>query len=220
MSKTVAVLGLGLFGSALAKTLARDGMDVIAVDLIMEHVEEVMSDVVIPAQADFTKIEQLIAVGVKDADIAVIAAGERLENTILGIMNLRKLGIEEVIVKTKNIDYREVLLKVGATRVILPESEMGIRLAHEISNATVIDHLAIDENYHILELKILKEWIGKSIAELNIRKNYGYNIVGVKTAKLNKYIAQIDPKYTFKKGDVVLVVSENKEMNDSLVSDY
>ncbi len=216
MSKTVAVLGLGLFGSALAKTLARDGVDVIAVDSKMDHVEEVMLDVEMPVQADFTKIDQLIEVGVKDADIAVIAAGERLENTIIGIMNLKKLGIKEVIVKTKNKDYKEVLLKVGATRVILPESEMGIRLAHEISNATVIDHLALDENYHILELNVLREWIGKAIYKLDIRKNYGYNILAIKSVNDSQYNLQVSPAYVFEKGDTILVLSENKAMNESL----
>lgn len=216
MSKTVAVLGLGLFGSALAKTLARDGVDVIAVDSKMDHVEEVMLDVEMPVQADFTKIDQLIEVGVKDADIAVIAAGERLENTIIGIMNLKKLGIKEVIVKTKNKDYKEVLLKVGATRVILPESEMGIRLAHEISNATVIDHLALDENYHILELNVLREWIGKAIYKLDIRKNYGYNILAIKSVNDSQYNLQVSPAYVFEKGDTIIVLSENKAMNESL----
>lgn len=216
MSKTVAVLGLGLFGSALAKTLARDGVDVIAVDSKMDHVEEVMLDVEMPVQADFTKIDQLIEVGVKDADIAVIAAGERLENTIIGIMNLKKLGIKEVIVKTKNKDYKEVLLKVGATRVILPESEMGIRLAHEISNATVIDHLALDENYHILELNVLREWIGKALYKLDIRKNYGYNILAIKSVNDSQYNLQVSPAYVFEKGDTILVLSENKAMNESL----
>lgn len=214
MSKTVAVLGLGLFGSALALTLARNGIEVIAVDLKMDHVEEVMGEVEMPVQADFTKIDQLIEVGVKDADIAVIAAGERLENTILGIMNLKKLGIEEVIVKTKNRDYREVLLKVGATRVILPESEMGVRLAHELSNSKVIDYLAIDDEYHILEIAIQKEWIGKSIIKLDVRNKFGYNILAIKSLESRKYSAQIDPHYVFKKGDLVLVMSENKEMND------
>ncbi len=217
MKKTVAVLGLGLFGSALAKSLAKNGVEVIAVDLLMEHVEEVMDDVEMPVQADFTKIDQLQEVGVLDADVAVIAAGERLENTILGIMNLKKLGIKEVIVKTKNETYKEVLLKVGATRVILPEKEMGLRLGHELANASIVDFLELDEENHILELNVLDDWIGHTILELDVRNKYGYNIIAIKPSKTHRYQAQVDPNYTFEREDIVLVISENKDINQQLV---
>lgn len=215
MKKTVAVLGLGIFGSALASALAKKGADVIAVDLLMEHVEEVMDDVEVPVQADFTKINQLKEVGVEDADIAIIASGERLENTILGIMNLKKLGIKEVIVKAKNETYKEVLLKVGADRVILPEKEMGVRLAHEIVNVGIVDYLALDENSHILELRALDEWVGQSIIDLDIRKKMGYNIVAIKPNGTNAYIAQLDPHYVFQADDLILVISENNDINQS-----
>lgn len=218
MKKTVAVLGLGLFGSAVAKALAKNGVDVIAVDIKMDHVEEVMNEVEYPVQADFTKIDQLEATGVSDADVAVIAAGEKLEITILGIMNLKKLGVETVIVKTKNEDYKEVLLKVGATRVILPEVEMGIRLGNELANSNIIDFLQLDDDYHILELNIMDEWIGHSIKHLDIRNKYSYNIIALKPHAANKYLAQIDPNYVFTKGDSVLVFSENKEINKSLTA--
>lgn len=217
MNKTVAVLGLGLFGSALAKSLAKNGVDVIAVDLLMDHVEEVMDDVEMPVQADFTKMDQLIEVGVGDADIAIIASGERLENTILGIMNLKKMGIQEVIVKTKNETYKEVLLKVGATRVILPEKEMGMRIGHELANAGIVDFLELDENNHILELKAQKDWINKTIVELDIRNNYGYNIIAIKPQGAYRYQAQIDPNYKFQEEDLILVISENKDVNQSLI---
>ncbi len=216
MKKTVAVLGLGIFGSALASALAKNGVDVIAVDLLMDHVEEVMDDVEVPVQADFTKIDQLKEVGVEDADVAIIASGERLENTILGIMNLKELGIKEVIVKAKNETYKEVLLKVGADRVILPEKEMGVRLAHEIANVGIVDFLALDEKSHILELKVYDEWIGKSILELDVRKELNINIVAIKPCQEASYSAQIDPNYIFEENDLVLVISENKDLNESL----
>lgn len=210
MKKTVAILGLGLFGSALAKTLANNGVDVIAVDLIMEHVEEVMNEVEMPVQADFTKLDQLVEAGVMDADVAVIAAGERLENTILGIMNLKQLGIDEVIVKTKNETYKEVLLKVGATRVILPEKEMGLRLAHELLNEGVVEFLELDEKNNIIEIKVAQSWYNQSIVDLDVRSQYGYNIIAIKPRETGKYTAQIDPNYIFKKGDIVLVITENQ----------
>ena len=216
MNKTIAVLGLGLFGSAVARNLAQSGVEVIAVDLNMDHVDEVLDCVYHAVQADFTKIDQLKAAGVESADIAIVATGEKLEVTILGIMNLKKLGIQEVIVKTKNISYKEVLLKVGATRVILPEVEMGIRLANELSATSVLDSFELDEKYHLVEINVMESWIGKSINELDLRNIHGMNIIAMKTQKSDNYNPQVDPEYIVKEGDIFLLFSENKAVNHSL----
>ncbi len=216
MNKTIAVLGLGLFGSAVARNLAQSGVEVIAIDLNMDHVDEVLDCVYHAVQADFTKIDQLKAAGVESADIAIVATGEKLEVTILGIMNLKKLGIQEVIVKTKNISYKEVLLKVGATRVILPEVEMGIRLSNELSATSVLDSFELDEKYHLVEINVMESWIGKSISELDLRNIHGMNIIAMKTQKSDNYNPQVDPEYIVKEGDIFLLFSENKAVNHSL----
>ena len=216
MKKTIAVLGLGLFGSAVAKTMAKNGSEVIAIDSNMDHVEEVLDSVYNAVQADFTKIDQLKEAGVGEVDTAVVATGEKLEVTILGIMNLKKLGIQEVIVKTKNLSYKEVLLKVGATRVILPEVEMGVRLANELSNTSVLDTFELDEKYHLVELNVMKQWIGNSLNNLNLRSEHGLNIIAIKSSETNQYNPQVDPNYLIREGDVFLVFSENKKINTSL----
>ncbi|HLV50288.1 MAG TPA: TrkA family potassium uptake protein [Erysipelothrix sp.] len=216
MKKTIAVLGLGLFGSAVAKTMAKNGSEVIAIDSNMDHVEEVLDSVYNAVQADFTKIDQLKEAGVGEVDTAVVATGEKLEVTILGIMNLKKLGIQEVIVKTKNLSYKEVLLKVGATRVILPEVEMGVRLANELSNTSVLDTFELDEKYHLVELNVMKQWIGNTLNNLNLRSEHGLNIIAIKSSETNQYNPQVDPNYLIREGDVFLVFSENKKINTSL----
>ena len=216
MKKTVAVLGLGLFGSSVARTLAQNGSEVIAIDLNMDHVEEVLDYVYHAIQADFTKIDQLKEAGVSEADTAIVATGEKLEITILGIMNLKKLGIKEVIVKTKNTSYKEVLLKVGATRVILPEVEMGIRLANELSKTNVLDSFELDDKYHLVELNVMENWIGKSINDVDLRNVHGLNIIALKTDESKNYNPQIDPNYLIKEGDIFLVFSENIKINHSL----
>lgn len=216
MKKTVAVLGLGLFGSSVARTLAQNGSEVIAIDLNMDHVEEVLDYVYHAIQADFTKIDQLKEAGVSEADTAIVATGEKLEITILGIMNLKKLGIKEVIVKTKNTSYKEVLLKVGATRVILPEVEMGIRLANELSKTNVLDSFELDDKYNLVELNVMENWIGKSINDVDLRNVHGLNIIALKTDESKNYNPQIDPNYLIKEGDIFLVFSENIKINHSL----
>lgn len=216
MKKTVAVLGLGLFGSAVAKTCAKNGLEVIAIDSNMEHVEEVLEDVYYAVQADFTKIDQLKDAGVENAEVAIVATGEKLEIAILGIINLKKMGIKNVIVKTKNASYKEVLLKVGATRVILPEVEMGVRLANELSAKNVLDSIQIGGKYHLVEINAMKEWLGKKINQLDIRKKYGFNIIALKSLGQADYNPQVTPEYIVKEGDVFLVFSENSQINHSL----
>ncbi|MDE8251846.1 TrkA family potassium uptake protein [Erysipelothrix rhusiopathiae] len=211
-NKTVAILGLGLFGASIAKTLARHKVDVIAMDSKMERVEEVANLVEHSVQADFTKLEQLEAADVANADIAIIASGERLESTILGVLNLKKLGCKHVIVKTKNMDYYEVLKKVGADRVVLPEVEMGKRLANEIAKHSVIDALRIDDRYNIVEIHALSSWYGRSINDLNLRQEYGFNILGMKCDNNQEFQILVSPEYKVREGDLFFVLVEEKDL--------
>lgn len=209
MRKTVVVLGLGLFGSAVARTLARNNVDVIAIDMNMDHVTEVADIVEHAVQADFTKLDQLRLAGVEVCDSAVVATGEKLEITILGILNLKKLGISNIIVKTKNLNYREVLMKIGASRVVLPELESGEKLAHEISNADILDLFALDERYHIMEIHAIPQWYNQRINQLNLRQRYGFNIIAMKTKQSTSYTISINPDHSVSEGDLFLVLSDH-----------
>ncbi len=212
MKKTVAILGLGLFGASVAKSLAKQDVDVIAIDSNMERVEEVMEWVEHAVKGDFTKVDHLIEAGVDGADIAIIASGERLESSIMAILNLKKIGVQEVVVKTKNADYLEVLKKVGADRVLLPEVEMGKRVANEIAKHSIIDTLAIDENYNIAEVHPLKEWIGKTFQDADIRNRYGFNVLAIKIEGSNNMETRILPDRVILEGDLFVVLSDNEDL--------
>lgn len=212
MKKTVAILGLGLFGASVAKSLAKQDVDVIAIDSNMERVEEVMEWVEHAVKGDFTKVDHLIEAGVDGADIAIIASGERLESSIMAILNLKKIGVQEVVVKTKNADYLEVLKKVGADRVLLPEVEMGKRVANEIAKHSIIDTLAIDENYNIAEVHPLKEWIGKTLQDADIRNRYGFNVLAIKIEGSNNMETRILPDRVILEGDLFVVLSDNEDL--------
>ncbi len=211
--KTVAVLGLGLFGTSVARTLAKHHHDVIAMDKDMSCVENVMDIVGHAVQADFTKIEQLEAVDIESVDVAVVATGERLESTIMAILNLKKLGVKRVIVKTKNMDYYEVLKKVGADRIVLPEVEMGRRLGNEIAKNSIIDSLKIDDKYNIVEIHAIQKWHGKSISQLNMRQVYGFNILGMKRQNSQEFQLLVSPEYVVQEGDLFVVLVEEQDLN-------
>lgn len=212
--KTVAVLGLGLFGTSIARTIAKRNSEVIAMDRDMESVEKIAADVLHAVQGDFTNIEHLISADIESCDVAIIASGERLEDSIMGILNLKKLNVSHIIVKTKNREYREVLLKVGADRVVLPEVEMGIRLGNELSKTSIMDLLKIDDKYHVVEIHAMEEWYGKTIADLNLRKDYGFNIIAIKTHDSPEFSIVINPEYIVCEHDLLIVLSENHAINN------
>lgn len=207
---TIGVLGLGLFGTSVARTLAQSAVDVIAMDINMDHVEEVVDEVAVAIQGDFTKIDQLAEAGFGDCSEVVVASAERLENSILAILNLRKLGIEKITVKTKNRDYREVLLKVGATRVILPEVEMGIQVANMLANPTVHELMSLDSQYNIIEFPARRQWLGKSIEQIDFRNLYNTNIIAIKPANSMEFTIEFQPSYIVKDGDILIGVTTNE----------
>lgn len=212
INKTVAVLGLGLFGASVAKTLARHQVEVIAIDQKMARVEEVAGHVDHCVSGDFTKYEVLEAADVAQADIGIVASGERLEDTIMGVLNLKKLGVKHVIVKTKNSEYLEVLKKVGADRVVLPEVEMGKRLGNEIAKHSIIDAFRIDDNYNIAEIHPLTNWVGKKISDLNLRQDFGFNIVALKCEDIHGLKIMVDPDYIVRDGDLFFVLVEEADL--------
>lgn len=206
-NNTIGVLGLGLFGTSIARTLAQNNVDVIAMDLNMDHVEEVVDEVDIAVQGDFTKLDQLAEAGFGDCDEVVVASAEKLENAILAILNLRKLGVKNITVKTKNKDYREVLMKVGATRVILPEVEMGVQVANMLTNPTVHELMSLDNRYNIIEFPANKLWVGKSIIEIDFRNQYNTNIIAIQPQNSTDYTIEFQPSYTVTEGDIFIGVT-------------
>lgn len=205
--KTYAVLGLGIFGSTIAQDLSFYGHDVIAVDLNMAQVEKI-SDLVSHAVClNITDIEQLRAVGIEDVDCAIVATGSRLEDSIMCIMNLRELGVKKIIAKTKNSKYSEVLLKIGADEVVLPENEIGKRLAKRLASHDIIDLFDIDNEYSIVEIHVLEGWAGFSLTELNLRHKFGINVIGVRRDK--KLTLTIDPNDIITIDDELIIACKN-----------
>ncbi len=206
MKKTVAVLGLGIFGSSIAKKLCEFDCDVIAVDMDIDNVERVGHLVDQAIQADFTHYEALEEIGLGVCDIAVIGTSRNLESAILGVLNCKKLGIKTVIAKAKNKTYMDILYRIGADRVIRPEKDSGTRLAQELAAPTILDQINLDDRYNIYELVAPKAWVGKSLAELDLRNKYGINLIGFKSSGI--FEVQYDAQTKFNSGDIVVFIGD------------
>jgi len=206
--KTYAILGLGVFGSTIAKTLSEYHCEVIGVDSDMTCVERVAEFVTQAVQADFTDLEQLRELGIQDVDVAVIATGSQLESSIMAVLHLKELGVPYIVAKAKNKVYMQILLKVGADRVIRPEKEMGERVAKTLLSRNVVDMIDIDDDYSIMELTAPKDWVGSSLKGLDTRNKFGLNILGVRNGGEAKLNFSITADYVIKAEDQLLVIVE------------
>ncbi len=206
--KTYAILGLGVFGSTIAKTLSEYHCEVIGVDIEMTNVERVAEYATRAVQADFTDLEQLRELGVQDVDVAVVATGSQLESSVMAVLHLKELGVPYIVAKAKNKMYMQILLKVGADRVIRPDKEMGERVAKTLLSRNVVDMIDIDEDYSIMELAAPKDWIGSALKDLDTRNKFGLNILGVRNGEEAKLNFSINADYIINAADQLLVIVE------------
>lgn len=206
--KTYVILGLGRFGSTLARQLTDFNQDVIAIDKDMVLVEKVASDVATALCLDYSDIDALAAAGVKDADVGIVTTGTMLDQGIQGIMNLKELGVPRVIAKANNLKTARLLEKVGADETITPEYDMAVRCSKKLVSNDILELFDIDADHTMFEMRVPSSWIGHSLMELNLRNKFSLNVISVK--KGDKIVVNIDPNEKFEAGDEVILVGENE----------
>ena len=205
--KSYIVIGLGRFGSALARQLCALGAEVLAMDVRSDLVQQVAGDVTHAVVGDAQDIEVLRALGAKDFDCGIIAIGDDLAASVLATMNLKELGIPYIICKAHDRTHRRVLEKLGVDRVIIPEQEHAERLARSLNSHNVLDYIELSEDYGILEVPAPKSWIGKNLKELNVRAKLGVNIIAVHSGEKTYVSPAAD--YRIKAGDILVVLGDN-----------
>lgn len=208
--KSYVVIGLGRFGASVARQLCALGCEVLAVDVRSDLVQQVAGDVTHAVVADAQDKEVLRALGVREMDCAVVAIGDDLAASVLTVMNLKELGLKQVICKAHDETHRNVLKKLGADRVVIPEQENAYRLAHSLSSPNVLDYIELSEEYGIVEVPAPQSWLGQSLKSLNVRAKLGLNILAVRRAgKIN-----ISPgaEFQFVEGDVVVVLGDSQAL--------
>ena len=174
------VIGLGRFGSEVARQLYAQGCEVLAIDTRSDLVQQISNDVTHAAVADGRDKEVLKALGGREFDCAIVAIGGSLADSVLVTMNVKELGIAKVVCKAHDEVHRQVLLKLGADQVVIPEKEYAARLARSLSSHNVLDYIELSQDYGIIELPAPQKWAGKSLKELNVRAKLGVNIIAVK----------------------------------------
>jgi trk system potassium uptake protein TrkA len=175
-----AVIGLGRFGAAMATTLTELGQDVIGIDGNEEAVQK-LADVIGAAVAlDATDERALRTAGVQDVDVAVISIGENIEASLLAVMLVKDLGVPRIIAKAVSPLHGRILERLGVNRVIFPEREMAMRVAHSLVVANVLDYIELSRDFSIIEMPAPEEFAGRSLKDLQLRNRFGLTLIAIK----------------------------------------
>ena len=204
--KSYMVIGLGRFGSEVARRLCQLGCEVLAVDSNAELVQSISEDVTHAVVADGRDIAVLRALGTADFDCAVVAIGGSLADSVLVTVNLKELGVPKIVCKAHDETHRQVLKKLGADQVVIPEQEQAFRLARSLSSQNVLDYIELSEDYGIVDLPAPDSWVGKSLRELNVRAKYGINILAIKDENAVNISPAAD--YVIRKGEIVVILGD------------
>jgi trk system potassium uptake protein TrkA len=211
-----AVIGLGRFGSAMANTLAELGQDVIGIDGDGERVRQLADTITQAVELDATDDRALRAVGIQDVDVAVVSIGENIESSLLVVMQLRELGVKTVVAKAVTPLHGRILEKLGVSRVIFPEREMAVRIAHGLVIPNVLDFIELSTDHSIVELPAPALFVGRTLKELELRPKYGLTLVAIKrrqepdAAQVTTIVPGADE--TIRAGDVLSLLGTNERL--------
>ena len=210
--RRVVVIGLGIFGSQLARQLYESGLEVVAVDKNRDVVQRIKDHCTKAVLADATDKEVLESIGIDAKDTVVISFGEDLSASTLLTLYLREMKVKEIIVKVPNEDYKRILLKVGASEAIIPEREMANKVARSIISPNVLEYLPISEDYTIVELAPPTAFIGKTLADLDLRKKYNLQVIAIRDVLDNKM--QLVPRASaiIKDSDVLVIIGKENDI--------
>lgn len=211
INKSYAVFGLGRYGRSVARELASNGTDVIAVDFNEDIVNELAAELPICKCADVTDAEAVRQLGISNVDIVIIAMASCLEATIMAVMLCKEAGVKTVIAKCANEMNRKILTKVGADKVVLPEVDSGIRLAKNLLSSGFMDIIELTKNVSMLEMNVRPEWVGKTIIELNLRRKYSINIVAI--CENSSITTNIDPEKVLNEQMKLIVIANTDKVS-------
>jgi len=210
-NRTFGVIGLGRFGYHVARTLAQGGAEVIACDVDEEKVREVSEYVSLAYVLDATDAKALKESGIANVDTAVVSIGENIEASILIVVQLKELGVKEVVAKAITPLHGKVLEKLGVDRVVYPEKEMAIRVAHSLLVGEFIEEIPIGEKHSLFELKAFDFMLGRTLRELDVRRRFGVSVLAIKRGE-NLIVNPVGDEKILH-GDILVVLGTTEQLS-------
>ena len=208
--KTYAVFGLGRYGTAVARELVDNGMEVIAIDTEQKIVNDAAAYLPICKCADVTDAEVISRLGIGNIDTVIVCMASNLEASVMAVTLCKEAGVKTVIAKCADEMHQKILLRVGADQVVIPESESGVRLAKNLLSSRFIDMISLSKDVSMVEIDVNDEWIGKNLIELNLRKKYGFNVVAIK--KGENVNVNINPEQVLDSETTLIVIANTAKL--------
>ena len=204
------VFGLGKFGQAVADKLIDAGADVMVVDNNEDVIEAYSSKATSAIEADLTDPAAIKALGISNIECAVVAMGMSLEASIMCTMVAKESGVKWVVAKAGNDRMGSVLSKIGADEIIFPEEESGVRTARSLLTNNFLEYFEVSDDICLIEMLPKEKWVGKSLKELNLRKKFGLNVVGIRDGVVNEFV---DPDVPLKKDETLIILIHKNNLS-------
>lgn len=203
-----AVLGLGKFGRSMAETLFENGHDVFCCDLNESMVREVSEYATHAVQADASDKTVLERIGLRNFDVVIISFSNDFEASVITAMIAKEMNVPYVIAKANGLRQKQILETIGVNRVILPEKEMGEKVAYELITNDLLGYIHRSDDFDIIEMKPQPNWVGKSLSKLRLRQTEAINIIAI--IRGNEVMAVIDPQVELEESDGLIVLKSRK----------
>lgn len=211
-TKQFMVLGMGLFGSSLAKTLHELGHEVLAVDADEDLVEAIAPYVTQAVQIDATDEAALQELGVRNFDAVIVSIGKNLRDSILVCVIIKEMGVPYLIAKATDEIHAKVLRKIGVDKVVFPERDMGMRVAKSLITPNVLEMMEFSGDYRLIEIILPSKWAGNTIIGVDVRRKYGISILAIQ--RDGNFIVSPSPDTVFETGDILLVLGQKDDINN------
>jgi trk system potassium uptake protein TrkA len=206
-----AIIGLSSFGFFLARELAREGIDVIAIDIDEERIEKIKPYVQKAVIADGTDKAALTTLGLDELDGVVVSLGH-IESTVLATLHLKELKMRRIVCKALSEEHGKILEMIGATEVIFPEKDMAVRVAHTLTHENILDHVPLAEGYSIIEIAPPSSFLRTSIGELDLRNRFGVQVIVVKGMVPENVVLVPTADYVIKDSDVLVILGRDEDL--------
>lgn len=205
------VIGCGRFGTSVATTMNLLGHQVMAIDKNEDIVQNIADKVTHAAIVDVTDENALRSIGLGNFDVAIVAIGTDIRSSIMATLIAKEMGVPQVVCKAADELQAKVLYKIGADRVVFPERDMGVRVAHNLVSNNILDHIELDPEYSIVEIVTPNEWVGNTIKELDLRAKYEVTVLAIKHGRdIN---VTPSPDEQLRLGDILVVIGSNTKIS-------
>jgi len=207
--KRFAVIGIGKFGFHAAKALYEDGNEVVAIDSDKNRVQAIGSYCTEAIVLNSTSKEALKTLGLENMDGVIVSTGTKISTSILICLYLQEIGVKKILVKALDEDHEKILKKVGATEIIHPERDMAIRISNSLSRPNVLDFIPLSDEFDLIQVGPPREFIGKSLKEINLRAKYNVHIIAIKELVPENFLLVPPASFVIKDSDILIMLGKS-----------